>query len=404
MGPPRGAPHRRTQRAHLDSRGELESAEEELAELREQRARAEKDIEQARRPGHDAEQRASALESLGRELAAATSTLSRVSGSERQEPWSHAAVGELEGKLPRGARDAARAREGELEREREQCVRRAAELESGVRRSRPEPLTLRDELDAELLASRYDELEARAGGARAGAPRRSDARCVVRTTPGGGAQARRPGAPAGHAVARRGPGFAGPSEPEIVSGDALVREGEAIRLTRLAPRPTLGRARREPARARARGRGRAARGSSSRRASSDCAGSTATSELRALVSKPGLFWSSPILRPSPKSSEEQARQAGCVERHRIELEQPRACAVSALETPDPRAPRGAPRRVPARGARPLRSRRGARARARSLRAREAGARRRRAARATLTSLIEALRAVPPPRAARRARR
>lgn len=311
-------------------RAELEALETELGELRERRAELERELERAVSAAQEAERRATSLESLARELAAATATLSRVSGGEPKEPWTHAAVVALEGKLL-AEREALRAREGELEREREAALRRAAELESEFGGVDPELLLLRDELDAELLASRYDELEPEQAAivqARLG----DLTRALVVSNPEEAAR-KLAGQEREHGtVWLVGPGFFGPGEPEVVSGDAIVREGEAIRVTRLAPRPVLGRA------ARAR-RARELIAEAERLGLELEAGvqrmrrlETQLAELRAIVSKPSLFELADPKAQAEVARSEHAAKTALIERLRSELD----AAVKRISSLDAR--------------------------------------------------------------------
>jgi chromosome partition protein MukB len=319
----------KTQVEPAEVRAELEAAEQELTELREQRAEAERDLELSRRAAKEAEQRASELEAKSRELLAATATLSRITGSERTEPWTAAAVRELEGRLLE-ERETLRAREGELERERERALRRAAELESEFGGIDPELLTLRDELDAELLSSRYDELEPEEAAvvqARLGDLTRAlvvpDPEEAARKLAGTERQL--------GTVWLVGPGFTGPNEPEIVSGDALVREGGAVRVTRLAPRPVLGRAARARrarellAEAERLGAELEANEQRLRRLDGNL------SELRALSGKPALFELDDPAALAEEQRSEQARYTSHVERLRLQIESAslRATALEA---------------------------------------------------------------------------
>ena len=136
----------------------LQAAEQELAGAEERLRTWRANIEQAERAQVEASAELERQGELAREVEALSVLLSRLAGREHPEPWSFAEAVELHRNLLE-EREQVRRRRSELEVERHQTLRRSAELESALGSVSPEIAALRDELDAEVLASRFDELE-----------------------------------------------------------------------------------------------------------------------------------------------------------------------------------------------------------------------------------------------------
>jgi chromosome partition protein MukB len=221
-------------------RAELENAERELADA-EQRARElVAGVERAERELALAGGELERSQRAARESEALSALLSRLAGREQSTPWTFAQALELQ----RGffdERERLRQRRVELEAARAQALRRAAELESASGNAPQEILDWRDELDAELLAARFDELE-------------PDEAALMQARLGEVSQAlvvadpeRAAAELAGRERQLTSVWFVGPDfrPPELLGGDlsrdVLVRDAGGVRLTRLPPRSSLGR-------------------------------------------------------------------------------------------------------------------------------------------------------------------
>jgi chromosome partition protein MukB len=143
-------------------------------------------------------------------------------------------------------RDAARARVSELRARREGLLRQLAMLEASASTVHPDLLRIRDELDAELLAARFEDLDlteaARVEGALGAL-----AEALVVDNPAAAAQAIA-GKPRELDTVWLVPSGAYESPAEGVSridGDLVISDGRAFRVTRAKEQPSLGRRARE---------------------------------------------------------------------------------------------------------------------------------------------------------------
>jgi chromosome partition protein MukB len=155
-------------------------------------------------------------------------------------------------------REAARTRVAAAKRGRDELVEQARALESRAVGVDPDLLRLRDELDAELLAARFEDVDP-ANAARVEAALGPLAQALVVEDPMSAARklAARDRELASVWLVDGGGGSVSADSPgdTLVEGrDLIVREGLAVRVTRLPEHPTLGRRAREQRAADARAR------------------------------------------------------------------------------------------------------------------------------------------------------
>jgi chromosome partition protein MukB len=143
-------------------------------------------------------------------------------------------------------RDAARARLSDLQARREGLLRQLAMLEASASTVHPDLLRIRDELDAELLAARFEDLDL-AEAARMEGALGALAEALVVDDP----------AAAAHAIAGKpreldtvwlvpSGSYESPAEGvSRVDGDLVISDGRAFRVTRAKEQPSLGRRARE---------------------------------------------------------------------------------------------------------------------------------------------------------------
>jgi chromosome partition protein MukB len=143
-------------------------------------------------------------------------------------------------------RDAARARVSDLQARRESLLRQLAMLEASASTVHPDLLRIRDELDAELLAARFEDLDL-AEAARVEGALGALAEALVVDDPAAAAQAIA-GKPREIETVWLVPSGAYESPAEGVSridDDLVISDGRAFRVTRAKEQPSLGRRARE---------------------------------------------------------------------------------------------------------------------------------------------------------------
>ena len=134
----------------------LSEAEHSLKGAQEATREARSALERSRAQQTSTESELRELEARAARRNAAYAVLSSI--EPREEPWTYEAARELGARLESELHDASKS-DRELAVQREAALREAAELESQGGSFHPELLRLRDELDAELLAQRFEDIE-----------------------------------------------------------------------------------------------------------------------------------------------------------------------------------------------------------------------------------------------------